>query len=170
MSMNPVKPCFLLLVPFVLAASAFAQWAKTPLKVPEHRTPIYRADANAQQEIAEALAQAKKGNKRVLLVFGANWCPDCYALDYAFHQPRIQPLLDGNFKVVHVDIGEKDRNLDVAGKYHVDPEKGVPSLAVLSSHGDLLYSTKEFSAARRMTEEDIIQFLNTWKAQTTAQK
>lgn len=159
-----------LIAVFLLTAASFAQWAKTPLKIPEHRSPIYRADANAQQEISESLVQAKKENKRVLLVFGANWCGDCYALDYAFHQPRIQPLLDSSFKVVHVDIGQNDKNLDVASKYHVDPEKGVPALAVLSAHGDLLYSTKELSAARRMTEEDVIQFLNTWKAQATAHK
>lgn len=155
---------------FFLTTASFAQWAKTPLKIPEHRAPIYRADANAHQEISESLAQAKKENKRVLLVFGANWCGDCYALDYAFHQPRIQPILDSGFKVVHVDIGQNDKNLDVANKYHVDPEKGVPALAVLSARGDLLHSTKELSAARRMTEEDVIQFLNTWKAQATAQK
>lgn len=165
------KRNYSLIVLLLLATVCFAQWAKTPLKIPEQRTPIYRADADARQEISQSITQAKKENKRVLLVFGANWCGDCYALDYAFHQPRIQPLLDSSYKVVHVDIGQNDKNLDVAKKYNVDPEKGIPSIVVLSSSGTLLYSTKEFDRARMMTEEDVIQFLNTWKpGAATAQK
>jgi thioredoxin 1 len=161
----------LFIVLVLVATGALGQWVNAPLKIPEQRNPnLYRADANAHQEIAQNLAEARKEGKRVLLVFGANWCEDCYALDYAFHQPRIEPLLDANFKVVHVDIGQKDKNLDLAKKYHIDPEKGVPSLAVLSSRGGLLYSTKEFDRARMMTEQDVIQFLTAWKPPAAAQK
>ena len=160
-----------LLVLLLLVAAAFAQWARTPLKIPERPNPdLYHAGANAQQEVAETITAAGKENKRVLLVFGANWCADCYALDYAFHQPRIEPLLNTSFKVVHVDVGKFDKNLELARKYHVDLEKGIPSLAVLSSSGGLLSSTAEFERARVMTEEDVIQFLNTWKAPATAKK
>ncbi|HEY6248825.1 MAG TPA: thioredoxin family protein [Candidatus Angelobacter sp.] len=163
------KLLFLFLV--LLVAGAVAQSARTPLKIPTQRNPnLYRADVNAQQEITETLGEAAKEHKRVLLVFGANWCGDCYALDYGFHQPRIEPLLNANFKVVHVDIGRSDRNLDLAKKYQVDLEKGIPSLAVLSSQGAVLYSTAQFERARVMTEEDIIQFLTTWKPAATARK
>lgn len=154
-----------LFVLFFLAAGALAQFVKQPLKIPQQRNPnLYRADVNAQQEIKQTMNEAAKEHKRVLLVFGANWCGDCYALDYGFHQPRIEPLLDGNFKVAHIDVGRYDRNLDLAKKYKVDLEKGIPSLAVLSPQGAVLYSTAQFERARLMSEEDLIQFLNTWKA------
>ena len=148
----------------LLTTLVFGQWQKAPLKIPAQRNAnLYRAEANAQQEIAEAIKQASRGNKRVLLVFGGNWCGDCHALDYAFHQPRIEPLLTANFAVVHVDVGRYDRNLNVARKYHVDLDKGVPSIVVLNTRGGLLYSTAEFERARMMTEDDVIQFLNAWK-------
>lgn len=167
--MNKRKYLFAFLV--LLATVSLAQWNKTPLKVPQQRNPnLYPAGVNAQEEVTETVSAAGKENKRVILVFGANWCPDCYALDYGFHQPRIEPLVNANFKVVHIDVGRYDKNLDLAKKYHVDLEKGIPSLAVLSPQGAVLYSTGEFERARVMTEEDIIQFLNTWKAPTTAQK
>jgi thiol-disulfide isomerase/thioredoxin len=153
----------------LIATACFAQYAKTPLKVPAQRDPnLYHAGADAQQEVAETIETAGKESKRVIVVFGANWCPDCYALDYGFHQPRIEPLLNANFKVVHVDVGRYDKNLDLAKKYHVDLEKGIPSLAVLSPQGSVLYSTGEFERARVMTEEDIIQFLNAWKPATAS--
>jgi thiol-disulfide isomerase/thioredoxin len=155
----------------LLATAAFGQLAKTPLKIPERREPnLYHAGANAQHEVAESITVAGKQNKRVLLVFGANWCGDCYALDYAFHRPRIESLLNANFKVVHIDVGEFDQNLELVKKYHVDLQKGIPSLAVLTSTGGLLSSTAEFERARVMTEEDVIQFLNSWKGPPTGRK
>jgi hypothetical protein len=84
-------------------------------------------------------------------------------LDNAFHQPRIAPLLNSNYVLVHVDVGRYDKNLDLAKKYHVDLEKGVPSLAVLDARGDVLYATRDFERARVMSEEDVIQFLDKWK-------
>ena len=155
--------CILLLTLFTTLT--FGQWKeqKTPLQVPSRpNMSLYRADAHPQQEIDQAIRKAARANKRVLLVFGGNWCADCHALDYAFHQPRIEPLLTSSFEVVHVNIGKYDKNLDVAKKYHVDLEKGVPSLVVLSTRGGLLYSTAEFERARLMTEEEVIRFLNAW--------
>jgi thiol-disulfide isomerase/thioredoxin len=143
---------------------ATLSWGQTPLRIPFRPDPnLYRADINAQEEINATIAAAGKEHKRVILVFGANWCGDCHALDYAFHQPRIAPLLNSNFKVVHVDVGRYDKNLDLAKQYQVDLEKGIPSLAVLTPQGGLLYSTAQFERARLMTEEDVIQFLKAWK-------
>jgi thioredoxin 1 len=156
---------------FVLlfGALGFAQLKKTPLQAPAQRNPqLYPANANAEEEIREAIATAGKENKRILLVFGGNWCTDCHVLDNAFHQPRIAPLLNSNFLVVHVDVGEYTKNLELAEKYHVDLKKGVPSIAVLNGNGSFLYSTSEFEKARVLSEEDVIQFLNTWKPQPAA--
>src|SRR5258708_17180935 len=39
---------------------------------------IYDESADANRQIADAVAQAKRENKRVLLQFGANWCGWCH--------------------------------------------------------------------------------------------
>jgi len=124
---------------------------------------LYPENADAKKEISEALASAAKEHKRVLLVFGANWCFDCFALDYRFHQPAIQPIVDKNYRVVHVDIGQRDKNADVAKKYNVDIDKGIPALAVLDFNGRLLHNTTEFDSARSVGPEVIVNFLQTWK-------
>ena len=146
------------------ALLASAQWKKTPLQAPAQPNPqLYPADANATDDINRALVTASKQHKRVLLDFGGNWCLDCHVLDRAFHQPRIAPLLENNFVLVHVDVGQYDKNLDLAKRYRVNLEKGVPSLAVLSPRGAVLYSTGDFERARVMSEEDVIAFLDKWK-------
>jgi thiol:disulfide interchange protein len=156
--------CVLVMSFGACAVPAAAQWKKTPLQPPAQINPqLYRADANAQDEIKQALASAAKEHKRVLLDFGGNWCLDCHVLENAFHRPRIAPLLNDNFVVVHVDVGRYDRNLDLAKRYRVDLEKGVPSLAVLSPRGAVLYSTADFERARVLSEEDVIAFLDRWK-------
>jgi thioredoxin 1 len=124
---------------------------------------LYPDNADAKKEINEALQAAAKDHKRVLLVFGASWCFDCFALDYRFHQPEIQPIVDNNYHVVHVDIGRNDKNADLIKKYNIPIEKGVPSLAVLDSKGRVLYSTGEFESARRTDPQEIVKFLQTWK-------
>ena len=100
----------------------------------------------------------------MLLVFGASWCFDCFALDYRFHQPEIQPIVDKDYHVVHVDIGRNDKNSDLIKKYNIPIEKGVPSVAVLDSKGHVLYSTGEFESARRIDPQEIVKFLETWKS------
>ena len=162
---------FWLLAIFSGALLAGAQWKKTPLQAPAQPNPqLYRTDADAPHEIHEALATAIKQHKRILLDFGGNWCLDCHVLDNAFHQLRIAPLLSDNFVLVHVDVGRYDKNLDLAKKYHVDLEKGVPSLAVLDARGNVLYATKDFERARVMSEEDVIEFLDKWKPPSAAKK
>ena len=153
-----------LIAALLLTAISAAQFKRVPLQAPANPNPqLYRADANATQDIRRALATAGKQHKNVLLDFGGNWCIDCHVLENAFHQPRIAPLLNGNYIVVHVDVGKYDKNLDLAKKYHVNLEKGVPSLAVLDAMGKVLYATGDFERARMMSEDDVIQFLDKWR-------
>jgi thioredoxin 1 len=137
----------------------------TRLKGPSERKDLYPADADAQKEIQEALQAAAKSHKRVMLVFGGNWCYDCHVLDAAFHLPEIAPTLNRNFIVVHVDVGEYNKNLELAKKYEVPLERGVPAAAILESDGKLVVSQKnqEFEKAHSMAPEDILAFLDKWK-------
>jgi thiol:disulfide interchange protein len=158
------RPLWILVLTIIFTAISTAQFKRVPLQAPVQPNPqLYRADANAVQYIRRALATAGKQHKNVLLDFGGNWCIDCHILDNAFRQPRIAPLLNNNYIVVHVDVGKYDKNLDLAKKYHVNLEKGVPSLAVLDSQGKVLYATGDFERARVMSEDDVIQFLDKWK-------
>jgi len=141
---------------------------KQARRLPEPAKPniqLYPPPEEAPTEISTALAAAAKDHKRVLLVFGGNWCYDCHVLDEAFHTPEIAPTLNRNYVVAHIDIGEYDKNLDVAKKYQVPVERGVPAAAVLESDGKLLFSQKikEFEKAQSLGPEDILAFLNKWK-------
>jgi thioredoxin 1 len=126
---------------------------------------IYPDPAEAKADIAHALATAASTHKRVLLDFGGNWCGDCQVLDIYLHNPQNAPLLESNFVLVHVNVGQYDANLDLAKKYGIPLEKGVPAVAVLNAAGKLLYSQKsgEFESMRRMDPNAVTKFLVQWK-------
>jgi thiol:disulfide interchange protein len=129
------------------------------------RKDLYPANADANREIAEALQRAVKEKKRVLLIFGANWCYDCHVFDRALHEGSAGQIVKTSFLLVHVDIGEGNKNLDLTEKYKTPPDKGVPAVAVLGSDGTLLYSSSdgEFEAARKMMKQDLAAFLRKWR-------
>ncbi len=136
------------------------------LKQPsDMKKDLYPANADARAEIKEAEEKAAAGHKRVLLVFGANWCYDCHVLDLAFHRPDFASAMAG-YEVVHVDIGpDGQKNGDLAKQYDTPLNKGVPALAVLDADGKVVVSQKngEFEDARSLTPEALLVFLNKWK-------
>ena len=119
---------------------------------------IYPDPAQAKADLAGALKTAAATHKRVLLDFGGNWCGDCQVLDIYFHDPA-------NLVLVHINIGTMNANQELAKRYGVPLEKGVPALAVLSDKGTLLYSQKggEFEAMRRMESSSVTSFLKQWE-------
>jgi thiol:disulfide interchange protein len=130
------------------------------------KTDLYSAEADAKKEIDEALKNAGEAKKRVILLFGANWCYDCHVLDQAFHEGEAGRIVKDHFLLVHVDIGEGKKNLDLVEKYQTTLDKGVPTLVVLDARGQVVFSSThgEFEPARLMLKRDLVSFLNRWKS------
>jgi thiol:disulfide interchange protein len=127
---------------------------------------LYSETADPAADIKAGLDQARREHKRVILDFGGDWCGDCQVLDIYFHQPPNQQLLEKHFVVVHVWIGHMDTHIDVAARYGVPINKGVPALAVLAPSGKVLYSqgTGEFRDMRHMDSGSVTEFLEKWKS------
>lgn len=120
----------------------------------------YDEHADAGVQLQQALAQAHSAHKQVLVVFGANWCTDCRELDKAMHGSS-QALVADRFELVKIDIGNFDKNLDIANRYGNPIGKGIPAIVVLDADNSVLYSTKagELANARRMGDTGIYDFL-----------
>jgi thioredoxin 1 len=126
---------------------------------------IYPDPAQAKPDLAAALKRAAATHKRVIVDFGGNWCGDCHVLDMYFNNAENRPIIEANYILVHVNVGHYDENRDLAARYGIPLEKGVPALVVLSDTGKVLYSQKsgEFEKMQRVEPSAVTSFLVQWK-------
>lgn len=146
---------------FVLAGGSFAA-----------SPPPYNEAANAKAEVEQALATAGATKRSVLVIFGANWCEDCRALDAALKSAKTAGLTSKEFLVVKVDVGNFNRNVDLSARYGNPTKNGIPAAVVLSPSSQVLYATRagELSNARRMSETGVYDFFSRVVAATKEKK
>lgn len=128
----------------------------------------YNETADARLDIKQALTQAATTKTPIIIVFGANWCGDCKMLDSAMKSGTSASLLARDFKIVKVNVGRFDKNLDVVKSYGVPLEKGIPAVVIISTRNEVLYVTKdgELADARRMGDNGIYEFFKRVTAST----
>ena len=107
----------------------------TPAATKPAEPPLYDEKVDARQQIAAALASAKKENRRVLIQWGGNWCGWCIALHNLYKSdPEISKTLRYEYDAVHVDTGKDGKNVDLAKSYGADLEHhGYPYLTILDA-------------------------------------
>jgi thioredoxin 1 len=142
----------LLITVLICAAGAMAADAGKP----------YRTDADARKDIAESQARARTSKKSVMVIFGANWCEDCLVLHHNLDAPGTSDYVRSHFEVVSVDVGQFDKNLDVAKSLGVDLNKGIPVAAFLDWDGKAIGNTNkgELEPSRKYHSEQILNFLH----------
>jgi len=133
----------------------YAQWGVDRAHLP------YSAKADARRDLADAKARAAANGKMVMVTFGANWCPDCLTLHKDLEDPVTREYADRKFEIVNVDVGEFDKNADVARELGVAPVNGIPLAVFFSSDGRPICDTRrgELEPARHYTSSEILDFL-----------
>ncbi|OJW26938.1 MAG: hypothetical protein BGO49_21975 [Planctomycetales bacterium 71-10] len=103
------------------------------------RESIYDAKADARAQVEAAQGRAKGQDKRVLLMFGGDWCGWCHKLHGLFQDDRdVRKLIDNEYELVMIDT--KAPNAEGYFKTASEGQAGVgyPFLAVLDADGKLL--------------------------------
>lgn len=120
----------------------------------------YDKEADAEVDINHTLVAAKEEGKLAMLLFGANWCHDSRALAAHFEKPRFQTLLNNHYKIAHVDVGQKNRNIDLARKFGVDDIVGTPTIFITNSEGEVLNleTAPTWRNAASRNEDDIFEY------------
>ncbi len=123
---------------------------------------VYNEQADARADLNQALAQANAQQRNVLVVFGANWCGDCMALDRKFSGGTLAGPIAKRFVVLKVNVGRFDKNTDLAAQMGVPLKKGIPAVAVLGRDGQVLSATSggELADARNMGDDAVLKVLD----------
>ena len=124
----------------------------------------YDERADARVELGRTLECARAAQKPVLVMFGANWCPWCRELDRVLTKDKsLATLADEVFERLNVNIGDYDRNLDLAAQYGLTnlDDTGIPMLVVLRPDGSLqaLKNSDDFVKGSRYDKDAVRRFL-----------
>jgi thioredoxin-related protein len=123
----------------------------------------YDPHSNAARDIQDAVAEARRTGKRVLLEVGGEWCGWCHRMDRYFEEnPKLLELRERNFITVKINFSPANENKKVLSAY---PEiQGYPHLFVLDTDGKFLHSqnTGELESGKSYDLERFIAFLKKW--------
>lgn len=96
------------------------------------------SDKNASKAVDEAIIKAAAEDKKALIVMGANWCHDSRALATHFETSQFKNLLGENYVLEYIDVGQKNKNQDIARRFGLDGTKGTPTVLIIDGTGQIL--------------------------------
>ena len=99
------------------------------------------------------------------VVFGADWCPDCYALNRALTHRLVTPILEPSYIVVKISVGNRNQNLDIMADYGMDVVRGIPAIAILEPDGTLVKAQTDGelrNASSLLSVAEIVSFFHSW--------
>jgi thiol-disulfide isomerase/thioredoxin len=126
---------------------------------------IKETGLNIQRAISEKLLEAKQNEKKLLLIFGAEWCPDCTALEILLTSDSVSPYVDDHFLILKIDVFTRFTNRGVVEAYDTPTSRGIPSIVVLNGDGQIVAASRngELANARSATPEDILKLFSEWR-------
>lgn len=130
-----------------LLASLFVLFLIAPVSMADEASPSpfdqnYAAMAVVDAGLAEALAT----DKRLLLVFGANWCHDSRGLAEHFQDPELAATLAEHYVTRYIDIGWRDHNQDVIRRFGVAALYATPMVMIIDPADETLINRDEREA------------------------
>jgi thioredoxin-related protein len=128
-------------------------------------TPVAKYDPgrSAEQDLRNAVTEAQRTGKRILLEVGGEWCSWCHIMDKFFDQnPNLTKLRDTNYVTVKINFSKENENGKFLGQYPKIP--GYPHLFVLESNGKLLHSqfTGDLEQGQSYNLQKFTKFLEAW--------
>ena len=112
----------------------------------QQKVTIYDPDANAKEQISEAVKTAQQQHKNVLIQIGGNWCPWCIKLHHFINDhPKLDSLIKTDYVFIRVNYSKENKNPEVMSQLQFPQRFGFPVLVVLDDKGNLLHTRYRLS-------------------------
>lgn len=103
---------------------------------------------------AEGRQRGEAENKKVFLVFNADWCRYCLKMEKeTFQDPTVIAYVNRNFVPISVN---SDKQQDIASKYNV---RGLPSTWFISENGDRIGNRPGYISSKEML--NVLKYIGT---------
>jgi thiol:disulfide interchange protein len=168
-----VKVCLfcLLLVASVEAQKSGQQKQAVGKESSGKYVPVHKYDParKAEQDVLDAVAEAARTGKRVLLEVGGEWCIWCHIMDDFFEKhTELLSLREKNFVMLKINFSEENKNEPLLSRY---PQvNGYPHIFVLDKDGKLLHSqdTAKLEEGKSYNLAKFMAFLKEWSPPESA--
>jgi thioredoxin-related protein len=161
----------LVLAVTLLIASFGVSQAQEAAKAP---TPhIYNPQADAQQDIKNAVSKANKEGKHVLLQLGGNWCVWCIRFNnLTTTDTTLNRLLKQNYEVVHVNYSPENKNEATLAQLGYPQRFGFPVFVVLDGKGNRIHTQNSayLEEGKGHSPKLVAEFLQQWSPIATDPK
>ena len=107
-----------------------------------------------------------QSDKQPILIFGANWCPDCRIFSGTINIPKIKSYIDKNFQILYIDVKRYEINMELMEEYGIPSAEGIPRVLVFDKNKNLLNNsnTAEWRTARDRSSQEIFNFFQEMKS------
>jgi thioredoxin-related protein len=134
---------------------------------------IYNPQADAQQDIKNAVSKASKEGKHVLLQLGGNWCVWCIRFNnLTTTDTTLNRLLKQNYEVVHVNYSPENKNEATLAQLGYPQRFGFPVFVVLDEKGNRIHTQNSayLEEGKGHSSKLVAEFLQQWAPAATDPK
>ena len=126
----------------------------TPLPLP------YDGKVYSVNDLNKFINTTIQSDKQPILIFGANWCPDCRIFSGTINIPKIKSYIDKNFQILYIDVKRYEINMKLMEEYGIPSAEGIPRVLVFDKNKNLLNNsnTTEWRTARDRSSQEIFNF------------
>jgi len=149
----------------IIIAIAIIQLNSFSQEQNKEKVNIYNPDANAKQDIVNAVSFAKKENKNVLIQVGGNWCSWCVRFHKMMHTDfKIDSMIKANYVYLMVNWSKENKNLDVMKQLGNPQRFGFPVLVILDQQGKQIHIQDSgfLELDKGYDPKKVMEFLNGW--------
>ena len=155
---------FLLLFLLVLMNSSFSEDLNDTIFILNNETlelplPLpYKRIEVTEEELKAFIANTKK--KQAVIIFGANWCPDCRILAGTLKLPSVEKFMQRNYSILHIDLGKYDINMALLEILGIPKQEGVPRVVIFDNKGKPinLDTNDRWRTARDSKQQEIFNY------------
>ena len=127
---------------------------------------LYKPDEKAEAEITNAVSEAKKSGKQVLIQIGGNWCIWCARFhEFVTKDAQLDSLMNANYVVYHLNYSKENYNVKLLTKYNFPQRFGFPVFLILDDEGKLLHTQNSWYLEDGKTSyerEKVKSFFTEW--------
>ena len=90
----------------------------------------YNGEVLTYEEVEFFINKSIGEDKQPILVFGANWCPDCRIFSGTMDIPKIKSYINDHFAILYIDVKRYEINMQLMEEFGIPSAEGIPRVLV----------------------------------------